>query len=122
MARNKHGNKKNVVDGIKFDSIKESNHYLKLKFLEKQGLIKNLVIKPVYVIFSGYTDYAGKKRLPIKFEPDFKYFDVKLNKTVIDEVKAFCKKEKKFVTTAVYKLKKKMFLKIIPENTIFNEI
>ena len=45
-SRPKYGNKKTVVDGIKFDSKWESQRYLYLKSLEKAGRIINLKLQP----------------------------------------------------------------------------
>ena len=42
MVYRKYYNKKVIIDGIKFDSKKESQYYLKLKMLEKAGKIKDL--------------------------------------------------------------------------------
>ena len=40
--KNKYNNVKTEIDGITFDSKKESTRYLELKMLEKNGVIKNL--------------------------------------------------------------------------------
>jgi len=49
-SRPKYGNKKTVVDGIKFDSKWESQRYLYLKSLEKAERIKNLNLQPKFLI------------------------------------------------------------------------
>ncbi len=49
-SRPKYGNKKTVVDGIKFDSKWESQRYLYLKSLEKAERIKNLTLQPKFLI------------------------------------------------------------------------
>ena len=49
-SRPKYGNKKTVVDGIKFDSKWESQRYLYLKSLEKAGRVKNLELQPKFII------------------------------------------------------------------------
>jgi hypothetical protein len=38
----KYRNKKTVVDGITFDSVKEANRYAELVLLERSGVIQNL--------------------------------------------------------------------------------
>jgi hypothetical protein len=38
----KYRNKKTVVDGISFDSIREANRYAELVLLERSGVIQNL--------------------------------------------------------------------------------
>ena len=40
--RNKYGNQKITVDGIKRDSLAESNRFEQLKILERVGAVKNL--------------------------------------------------------------------------------
>ena len=49
-SRPKYGNKKTVVDGIKFDSKWESQRYLYLKSLERAGRVKNLELQPRFII------------------------------------------------------------------------
>jgi hypothetical protein len=44
-SRPKYGNKKTVVDGIKFDSKWESERYLYLKALERAGRCRNLELQ-----------------------------------------------------------------------------
>ena len=46
----KFNNKKITLDGRKFDSKKESERYLVLKNLEKQGFIKDLVCQPYWYL------------------------------------------------------------------------
>jgi len=49
-SRSKYGNKKTVVDGIKFDSKWESQRYLYLKSLEKADRVRNLELQPKFII------------------------------------------------------------------------
>lgn len=48
MRKNKYKNKKAEVDGIIFDSIKESRRYGELKILKKQGLILDFECQKTY--------------------------------------------------------------------------
>lgn len=48
MRNNKYKNKKVEVDGIVFDSIKESRRYGELKILKKQGLITDFECQKTY--------------------------------------------------------------------------
>lgn len=48
--RNKFGNKKTEIDGILFDSKRESSRYLELKLLEKAGVIYNLELQKRFEI------------------------------------------------------------------------
>lgn len=44
-SRNKYGNKKVTIDGIKFDSKWESERYLYLKSLERAGTVRDLQLQ-----------------------------------------------------------------------------
>lgn len=91
MRRLKYNNKKVVIDGIKFDSIRESKRYLDLKNLERAGHIRNLELQPRYDfkingVFIGF------------YKADFRYKEKDL--LIIEDVKG--------MKTPVYNLKKKM--------------
>lgn len=96
----KYHNTKTEVDGIRFDSKKEANRYCELKLLERQGLIANLELQPVFVLQEG-------KGLTIKYKADFRYLEPDGN-YVVEDVKS------KGTMTAVYRLKKKLLLKQYP--------
>lgn len=100
---NKYRNKQTTIDNVTFDSIKESERYLELKMLLRNGIIKDLKLQPEYVLQGAFTDQAGKKHRPIVYRADFMYWrpnDPEF--TIVEDVKG--------MQTAVYKLKKKMFL------------
>lgn len=61
MKRPKYLNKKTVVDGIEFDSAKESKVYLLLKSLEGEGAIQNLVLQPTWEIIPQLTEKYVKR-------------------------------------------------------------
>lgn len=92
--RSKYGNVKVVVFGITFDSIKESNRYLKLRQQEKDGEISNLELQPRFdcVVNGVHVCF---------YKADFKYF---INdRLVVEDVKsAFTAKNREF------RLKKKL--------------
>lgn len=96
----KYKNKKVVYYGIKFDSSKEGNYYLKLKIMQDSGLIRDLELQKKFILQKGFT-LNGKKRREISYIADFYYFDIKQDKWVVVDVKGF--------KTDVYKLKKKLF-------------
>lgn len=96
----KYGNKKVMCDGIKFDSAKERNYYLKFKIMEEAGIIKNLEIQKKFILQVGYT-INDKKRREISYYADFCYISTKDDKLHVIDVKGF--------KTDVYKLKKKLF-------------
>lgn len=98
MYRNKYGNKKVIVDGIKFDSIRESARYKELKLLEKAGEIKNLVLQPHFLLLNSFKK-NGKTYRKTEYIADFMYWEK--GQVVVEDVKG---KE-----TEVFKLKHKLF-------------
>ncbi len=104
MRYNKFGNKKTVIDGYTFDSIKESKRFIELRLLARQGLISDLTLQPVYLLQNAYKR-DGKKIREINYVADFRY---KQNGAIVCE-------DVKGHLTDVYKLKKKMLLFKYPE-------
>lgn len=93
--KSKYGNKKTIVDGIKFASKKEAARYQELKLLEKQKLISDLELQKVYElkvngekICSYVADFVYLKKMEGYWEP------------VFEDCKGF--------KTPEYKLKKKL--------------
>ena len=111
--RNKYNAKKTVVDGIEFDSIREAERYRELKLLERGKEIRNLVLQPRFLLQDKFVDKHGKTHRKIEYVADFLYID-KDDNAIVEDVKG--------MLTAVYKLKKKMFLKIYDEQYEFREI
>ncbi|MDL2276355.1 DUF1064 domain-containing protein [Breznakia sp. OttesenSCG-928-G09] len=99
MGYSKYRAKKTVVDGITFDSKAEARHYQELKLLERAGLIKELELQPKYELQPSFKK-NGKTVRAINYVADFRYFDVRENKTIVVDVKG--------MKTPVYELKKKM--------------
>ena len=98
LKQNKYKNKKVVYNGIKFDSKKEMNYYIKLNMLEKAGKIKDLRLQVPFVVLETFklNDKTYKKT---KYIADFTYYDKEGKYHVVDT---------KGVRTDVYKLKKKL--------------
>lgn len=111
--RNKYNAKKTIVDGHPFDSKREAERYCELKLLEKAKEIRNLELQPRFLLQNKFKDKQGNTHRKIEYVADFMYVD-KDGKTVVEDVKG--------VLTAVYKLKKKMFLKIYDEQYEFREV
>lgn len=103
MSYNKYKNVKVNIDGIKFDSKAESERYAGLKLLEKAGLISNLQLQPKFELQSKFR-HNGKTELAIYYIADFSYQDKSEVKIIVEDVKG--------VETDVFKLKRKMFLKL----------
>lgn len=98
---NKYGNKKVIVDGYKFDSQKEALRYKELKLMEKAGVVKDLELQPAFELIPTIRTEHETLRKTV-YKADFRYFDVKADHEVVEDVKGF--------KTDVYKLKKKMLL------------
>lgn len=89
---NKYNARKTVVDGIQFDSIRESKRYGELKLLERAGEIRNLKIHHKY-------DIVVNRQKVCTYASDFDYY-TKDNWHIVEDVKG--------VKTPVYRLKKKL--------------
>ena len=101
MTYSKYKNKKVVVDGHKFDSIKESHRYGELKLLERAGKIKDLELQPKFELIP--TIRTDKETLhKISYIADFMYQDCESGKMIVEDVKGY--------KTDVYLLKKRLFL------------
>lgn len=98
---NKYGNKKVVVDDIKFDSMKEARRYRELKLLERAGKIKDLELQPKFELIPTIRTESETLR-KVSYIADFKYIDLESGKVVVEDVKGF--------KTDVYLLKKRLFL------------
>ena len=97
----KYGNKKVVLDGIKFDSKREAERYSYLKVLERVGEIEQLELQKKFVLVPAQRNKAGKvTERAITYRADFYYFDKRSGKWVVEDAKG--------VKTAVYKMKKKL--------------
>ena len=100
QKNSKYNNAKTVVDGIEFDSEKESIRYAELKMLEKAGAIQDLKFQVPFILQPAFYK-NGKRIQAIKYVADFTY--TKDGETVIEDVKSDATRKNK-----VYQLKKKM--------------
>lgn len=101
MSYSKYKNKKVVVDGHKFDSIKESHRYCELKLLKRAGKIKDLQLQPKFELIPTIrTDEETLEK--ISYKADFMYQDCESGKMIVEDVKGY--------KTGVYLLKKRLFL------------
>ena len=90
--RNKYGNKKQVINGRKFASIKEANRFKTLSLLQSAGEISLLQFQVPYRL-----EIDGK--LICKYIADFVYYDNK-GAMIVEDTKGF--------RTPEYKLKAKL--------------
>lgn len=89
---NKYRNKKTAIDGITFDSIKESKKYLELKMLQRCKCIVNFECQVKFpIMFDG--------KLICNYICDFVVYNLDGTRQIIDV---------KGVKTSIYNLKKKM--------------
>jgi hypothetical protein len=117
--KSKYGSKKVVVDGIVFDSIRESKHYKKLKEQEQAGKIKDLRLQVKYELIpkqvevkERYSKKTGKRikdevktlELPVYYIADFVYTNVETSEVVVVDTKGF--------RTPDYIIKRKLMLYI----------
>lgn len=102
-ARSKYGNKRIVMDGEHFDSMKEAARYQELKLLERAGEIRELKRQVPFVLIPVQKDDKGKViERELKYIADFTYIEKgKLVRTVEDV---------KGLRTEVYKIKRKLML------------
>lgn len=105
----KYRSKKVVVDGITFDSKKESKRYCELKLLERCGKIKDLELQHKFELQPSFKK-KGRTIRAITYVADFVYFDLETMRIVVEDAKGY--------KTDVYMLKKKMFEFKYPELTI----
>jgi hypothetical protein len=102
------------------DSKNEYKRYNILLQKEKAGLIRDLITKPTFILQEGFK-YKNERKYPnMKYTPDFQYFDVEKNITVIEEFKgAYLAKHQ-----TDYKIRKRLlqFLLKDREDIIFIEI
>ena len=91
---NKYGNRTVRADGFTFDSQAEHRRYQALRLMERAGIIKDLDVHRRFLLHAG-----------IRYECDFSYIED--GKLVAEDVKG--------VETAVFRLKKKLFLVDFPQ-------
>ena len=114
-SRLKYRNEKLVVDGHRFDSLREADVYNGLKMAEKAGVISKLELQPRFVLQDAFVGKDGKRFRAIVYVADFRYLDRNGNTIVVDV------KSKATEANAVYRLKRKMLLFRYPD-ILFREI
>lgn len=96
---NKYHAKKTVVDGITFDSKKESKKWKELKQMEATGIISNLQRQVSFELQPAYVNNQGKKIRAINYIADF----------VFEQDNKIYVMDSKGMRTKEYILKRKMF-------------
>src|SRR5271157_4200451 len=72
QKRQKYGNKKVEVDGILFDSTKETKRYQELKLLELAGKISSLTLQKTFELAPAVYLH-GRKKPALRYVADFVY-------------------------------------------------
>ena len=118
--RNKCGNRKTIVDGIQFDSIKEARRYEELKLLQRAGQITDLqlqkefeLIPAQYETFPRYGK-TGKRLQDGKrciekscvYKADFAY--IQNGQQIVEDVKGY--RDPASAAYAKFVIKRKLLL------------
>ena len=90
VSKSKYGNKKVVVDGIKFDSKREAARYKVLFIWQQNKLITDLKLQVKFELIPSVV-INGKKQRPVNYIADFTYFED--GKLTIEDSKGFRNKE-----------------------------
>ena len=100
VAGGKYGNRKTLVNGIRFDSAKEARRYVELMVLLNAGRISDLRLQRNFTLVEGYTDKDGRRVRAMVYRADFVYTAEGLE--VVEDVKS------QGTRTKEYLLKKKL--------------
>ena len=120
--RRKNGNIKVVVDGIEFDSKKESRRYYELKLLQQAGQITDLQLQREFELIPAQYETLeryGKKGQRLKdgkrciekscvYKADFTY--MKDGQLVVEDVKGY--RDPASAAYAKYVIKRKLMLAV----------
>jgi hypothetical protein len=105
QSKSKYGAQKTVINGIKYDSKRESKRGQELEYLEKIGKIINLQRQVKFELQPGFINNNKEKIRPIYYLADFVYEEK--GQKIVEDSKGF--RTKDFI------LKKKMFMYKYPE-------
>lgn len=100
--RAKYGNKKTVIDGIKFDSKLEAEYYQLLKFKKASGQIQDFKLQPSFLLQEAFK-VDGKTYRKIEYKADFAVLMNDGSEMIVDT---------KGVLTSEFKLKAKIYRKL----------
>lgn len=95
-------NRPETVDGIRFDSAAEVRRYRELKAEERNGIIRELQVKPEFALYAAGTNFE-----PVRiggFTPEFAYFRGDADRMTVEDVKSAATRK-----LADYRLRKRIF-------------
>lgn len=103
---NKFHARKCYVDGIKFDSQAEAEHYLILKDRQKRKEIYGLEVHKRFTVIEAQN--VGKKRIKeTVYIADFVYYEHPSGRMVVEDTKGF----KKGTAYQIFTIKRKLMFK-----------
>ena len=103
--RHKYNAQPTDIDGIRFDSKREAQRYQELQMLAAAGEIHALQLQPRFELQPAFEDSQGKRHRAIHYVADFQY--VENGRVIVEDTKG--------METAVFKLKRKLFLFTYPD-------
>ena len=98
----KYGNQKTVTGGMEFDSRKEADRWDELQLLQRGRIIKDLERQVKFVLIPAQYENGKLIERAVTYIADFVYTDTKTGKKVVEDTKGMRTKE--------YILKRKMML------------
>jgi hypothetical protein len=103
--QHKYNARKTEIDGVTFDSKREAQRYVKLKARAAAGEIHALQLQPRFELQPSFKGANGKTIRAIHYVADFQY--VENGRVIVEDAKG--------METAVFKLKRKLFLFTYPD-------
>ena len=105
----KYRNRKIIVDGITFDSVKEGQRWCELRLMQRAGYIRDLERQVKFVLIPVQKDPATGKVIEreCSYVADYMYWENHANegwKKVVEDVKSTATK------TPEYRIKRKLML------------
>ncbi len=101
-------NRKVIIPPHEFDSVAEADRFLVLQMAQAAGDITCLEIHPRCELQPGFRTVGGQRIRPIVYEADFRYFEPKTCKWILEDLKG--KNARGSTETAMFRLKCKMWL------------
>ena len=98
-----------------YDSIKEYNRWVELQLLQRAGRVSGLARQVLLIIQDKFTDDTGKTIQQIAYRADFFYRDIETGVVIVEDVKAFDEKLKRYRTTKDFDIKWKLLKNKYPE-------
>lgn len=105
--KNKYGNKQIIIDGEKFDSMKEYKRWCELRLMQRTGMIKNLERQVKYVLIPAQYKNGKCVERECAYFADFVYKD-KSGNEVVEDVKGY--RDPNSAGYAKFVIKRKMML------------